>query len=533
MTVELRAICPECDSITQSGKQIPKYYVNVEKEVGFCFHCGFSGPVKEEELETLNVVDIKERLPFDPTSFNELPTALPPEAVGFLNKRFPGVSLDELTPYSLRYHPRYHALAIPTTNPETGELQGVKYRFISPVSDLRYISEEASQFGGYWLEGKQDKLLITEGELDAITAKLLGFEGTVLALQTNRMSQETAARIPKFKNVFFCLDNDKAGLEGRTQVTALLRGAEPSTIVLPGSVKDLNELLQEHGREESSHIIRKATRTDLERNTVSLSESVSELVEFLSDRRNTKGDSTGWGALDHAFGGGLRPAEMTVLNSFAKQGKTTFLNNLAHNLALVGKRVAIASFEMDPAKTLYPSLLSIAGQTNIRSITDRTGLQEAVELIESECSYLNNIITLRQFGYTPWEQIEEWAYLMRDQYQIEYLFLDHAGFLVEKMTDAEENQILSKNISKLCKSSGLHIPVVVQAPKTKDGLSIQTAYGGLAWAMHADNFLIIERDKQNEMALKVRLEAARYPGAVSGGDPVLLFYDRETGSLSE
>jgi len=511
------------------GRVDPKFYYNPEKGVGYCHHCGFKGKFNEELVDNLNVISIKERVPFDPTSFDRL-EPLSEEALRYLSKRFPGVNPNQLDAFRLRYSKSHHAIAIPSFHSDTGLLHGIKFRFIAPTNEQRYSAESNSEFGGYWIEGRNDKLLIVEGEFDAISAKLCGFEGTVLALQTNKLSQDSIDRVRQFKNVFLALDNDKAGTEGAQLISNILM-REAQRIQLPA--KDINELLQKEGLDESARLIREATRTEIEKATVRLSDSTREMLEFLSDQRNTRGDSTGYRSLDSLLGGGFRAAEMTVINAFAKTGKTSFVNNIVHNLACLGKHVAIASFEMDPARTLYPSLLSIAGQTNIRSIRDKETLSEVVSVIQSDCSYLNNIVTLKKFGTTPWAEVEEWAALMKERFAIDYLVLDHAGFMVEKMTDAEENQILAKSIKKLSLTLGVHILVVVQAPKTKDGLSIQTSYGGLAWGMNADNFIILERSKDDDTELRVKLEAARYPGANPSHTPALLYYDRDTCALIE
>jgi hypothetical protein len=530
MHVELRAICPRCESISLRGRVDPKFYVNAEKNVGYCHHCGFKGQMTEELIDNLNVVSLSERRAFDSKVWERDYGALSPTAYLYLEKRFPGVPQAELDAFQLRYSEAHHAIAIPTFNAQTATLQGIKLRYIAPLNDQRYGAEDSSQFGGFWLHGKKDKLLIVEGEFDAMTAKLAGFEGTVLALQTNKLSKESLQQTRSFKHAFYCLDNDAAGSVG---TLALLRQqTQGFDIPLPSGVKDLNELFQQKGRNETSRFLQSQTQTAIEKATTEFSTCIPEMLAFLSDTQNTRGTSTGYRSLDQLLGGGLRPAEVTVINAFAKTGKTSFLNNLAHNLALAGKKVALASFEMPPATTLYPSILSIASQTNIRQMS-KEQLGPSIHAIHEECSYIDNIITLKQFGYTPWSEIEEWAKAVQEKYKIEFLFLDHAGFMVEKMTDAEENQTLAKSISKLSKSTGLHIPIVVQAPKTKDGLSIQTAYGGLAWAMNADNFIILERSKENEEQLKVRLEASRYPGANPSHTPAILFYDRETCTLTE
>jgi hypothetical protein len=528
LSQELRAICPSCSSVTLKGRVDPKFYYNPDKEVGYCHHCGFKGRFNEEIVDNLNVVSITDRIPFDETVFDSL-EPLPPEALRYLSKRFPDIRQDQLDVFKLRYSKQHHAIAIPTLQNE--KVTGIKYRFIAPSGNDRYTSATASQFGGYWIGGRTDKLLIVEGEFDAMTAKLLGFEGSILALQTNKLSQESVNRVRQFRYVFLSLDDDKAGEEGAQTIRQILGFNQPVQVKLPG--KDLNEVIQKEGKDESYRLLKEATRTEIEKATVSLRDSISELVEFLSDTQNTRGTTTGYQSIDKLLGGGLRTAEMTVVNAFAKTGKTSFINNIVHNLACIGKKVAIASFEMDPARTLYPSLLSIAGQTNLRKLNDKDLLTESVNLIQRECEYLHNIITFRRFGYTPWNEVEEWATLMKERMNIEYLVLDHAGFMVEKMTDAEENQILAKNIKKLTNTLGVHILVVVQAPKTKDGLSIQTSYGGLGWGMNSDNFIILERTKENDAQLNVRLEASRYPGANPSYEPARLFYDRETCTLTD
>lgn len=528
VTTEVLIDCPSCDNTSLKGRYAPTCYLNPDKNVYYCHRCGAKGSFQESDLDNLNIIDIKEYQPFSKDAYDRL-DEVGEAAFNYLNKRFNIDSENKaqlVQDFGLKYHPDYHAIAIP--NIKDGEVIGIKYRFIAPLGDNRYIAEAGSEFGGYWLEGSADKLLVVEGEFDAMSAKLAGFEGTVLALQTNKLSQDSVNRVRGFKHVFLALDNDKGGIEGTATIKSLVQN--PMIIKMPEGVKDLNEAYQSG---QCSELLRVETQTDLERSTVTLSQSIGDMVTFLSDRRNTKGDSTGFNSLDHVLGGGLRSNEMTVVNAFAKTGKTSFINNIAHNLAVIGKKVAIASFEMDPARTLYPSLLSIAGQTNLRSLEDADMLRASIELIHSDCSYLNNIVTLRKFGVTPWSEVEEWAALMKKTHNIDYLVLDHAGFLVNKMTDAEENQILAKEIKKLTNTLGVHILVIVQAPKTKDGLSIQTSYGGLAWGMNADNFIILERSKEDETELRVKLEASRYPGARPSNTPALLYYDRETCTLSE
>lgn len=531
---ELRAKCPFCDSITQSGRQDYKFYINNETGLYTCFHCGIKGKdLPDSILGTLDVIDEIVKKPFDKSSIAKL-TANKEVITSFAKNR----SL-EAQVNSLFYSPEKQAIALITRNRD-GEAIGIKYRLLDPNAKPRYISETGSINEGSWFEGSDNtKLLIVEGELDALAGREAGFKGFILATQTNRLNESAIKHVKAFKHVFLIADNDLGGEALKNSIESLLGPNKAIIVELPKHVKDLNEFLIKNGKETVKSFVNEWLRSSLEKDTRVISSSIDEMIEFLSNTRNTKGDTTGYGSIDRLLGGGLRPNEMTVVNSFAKTGKTSFMNNIAHNLAKTEKKIALASFEMDPGRTLYPSLLSIASQTNIRALAgddeleSKMVLSESIKLILSDCSYLSNIVTLKRFGYTPWHEVEEWATMMKTQHNIEYLILDHAGFMVENMTDAEENQQLAKNIKKLTNTLQMHILVIVQAPKTKDGLSIQTSYGGMAWAQNADNFFILERSKENEMQLKVKLEASRYPGANAGSEPALLMYNREDCSLIE
>jgi 5S rRNA maturation endonuclease (ribonuclease M5) len=528
--VELRAVCPFCDSVTLSGRVDPKFYYNPTTGLYFCFHCQEKGKTLDNEfLEELDVIDEIHKSAFDRSALASL-TDDSRELREFIKERFGarGFQGDEIF-----YSPEKGAIALPTFS-YSGEVVGIKYRFLAAEAKPRYTSEPGSLNEGYWLRGEDDsKLLIVEGEIDALTAREAGFRGSILATQTNKIHENAVKLVKGFKNVFVLPDKDLGGEELKNSIQGSLGGFKAiSEVVLPDNIKDLNEMLQRRGYEECSQFVRMETRSSVERDTRSLVESLPELHSWLSDERNTKGDPTGWKCFDALIGGGLRAGEMSVINAFAKTGKSSFINSLIHNLAKNGKKIALASFEMDPARFIYPTLLSIAYNLNIRTLND-TERRELLSVIEPEMAYLNNIVTLRRFGYTPWQDVEEWAIYMKKTHKIDYLVLDHAGFMVEKMTDAEENQTLAKNIKRLTNELGIHILVVVQAPKTKDGLSIQTSYGGLAWGMNADNFIILERSKDNDNELRVKLEAARYPGANPSSTPVLLFYQRESCALTE
>jgi KaiC/GvpD/RAD55 family RecA-like ATPase len=511
----------------------------VDKAVYYCQRCKATGPLQEEQLENLNVIDIKEKLPFNPKVFQEL-EPLNEDCYRYLHTRLPGIESDRLDQFNLRYHSRYHAIAIPTYHPTLKTIQGIKYRLIAPLDPVtRFFAVNGSVFGGYWLHGSSPKLLIVEGELDAITAKVCGFQGSVLALQTNRLSEESVKKVRAFKNIFLALDNDEAGIQGAESIKAILGNYRvPVSIQMPSDTKDLNEMLQKDGRYVTENFIKEQTKTEVEKKTVTASSRQSNIVEFLKNKEAIKGKSTGWASLDRIFAGGLRPKEFTVLNGFFKRGKTTVLTNLTFNMALNGVRCAISSFEMDGDTQLFPNYLSLALGSDVTQLPIER-VDSTIKGLLQDLPELNNIAIFNNYGKTTRAEVEEWLrHIAKEGYEV--VVLDHSGFMLEEPGNANENEKLAEMLASLAKELNIHLICVVQSPKpSKDRtgsyvmeLSGLTAHGGTSWAKYCSNFLTLSVDFDSAVTKLALKEAGRNRWTIRD-EEVWLSYERETGRLVE
>lgn len=104
-----------------------------------------------------------------------------------------------------------------------------------------------------------------------------------------------------------------------------------------------------------------------EKNCGSLSsiELLEEALAHLANPEAVKGISTGWKEVDHLLGG-LRQAELGIIQAYPKSGKTVLLTNMMTNLTAQGHKVGFASLEMHPAKQVEPDLYSILLKKDIR-----------------------------------------------------------------------------------------------------------------------------------------------------------------------
>lgn len=531
---ELAVICPHCEGLTTSGRQKAACYVNLDKNVYHCHQCNRSGStdsiidyLDEAKLEPVNEVDFDEQLVLDKL------TAIPLKGLHWLSKRFPGFDPNEVVKrFDLRWNEDYDAIALLSKDLETGALVGVSYRFVDHPKQ-RYLSEPGSKSGSYSLKGaNNDKLLITEGQFDAMTAALLGFEGEIRALGSTNLNEANGEAIRRFKHVFIALDNDEAGREAETVVLERFSWKPVTKVAIPNEFKDLNEWLQAKGLEECQVKFIEATETLVERYSRGFSQLLNGSLEFLKNRKNLDGESTGYRLLDFRLGGGLRPGEFTVINAAAKIGKSTLITNITHNLLQAGHKCAIASFEMDSKKALIPSYLSLAYRQNVRQMEG----QELEALFKNPPVYFSNLYFFTQFGNTKFEMVRDWIHWAYKQ-GCRFVVLDHSGFMVSDMKDPSQNQQLAQSIMALVNELGIHVLCVVQAPKLdskyQPHLDLNTTYGGVAYAMNCSNFLTAERSKQQENQLEVRVIASRYPGSRASTEPVVLSYDPEIGSLIE
>ena len=87
--------------------------------------------------------------------------------------------------------------------------------------------------------------------------------------------------------------------------------------------------------------------------------SLSDVTCALRRLENEKDNvcSTGFRALDTALIGGLRNGRLYVIGAVSSLGKTTFIQNIADNIAGSGRDVLFYSLEMSKSEVIMKSLI--------------------------------------------------------------------------------------------------------------------------------------------------------------------------------
>lgn len=536
---EYRIICPHCNSLTSSGKQVPKCYVNEDKECYHCFHCGASGHISELENIDLDKAVVVEKKEFDSSVLETLPMRMPEKALQYLERRFPGLPAGKLINIGdVRWCEEKQAIALPTRNFD-GVAVGVKYRMLGD-SGIRWVSEPGSKAGSYVLEGNKDKLLVVEGQFDALTAKLCGFEGTVIALESTNLPAEVINKFKEYSSVFIMLDADGPGSEAQSKIAQdLSYMTNLSAVKMPAEVKDLNEALQSKGKESVTHFIQNKLKSSNEKLTIRLSERLDKIYSVLTNEDARSGKPTGWTGLDMILDGGLRESDYTIINSYMKSGKTTFVNNLAFNHICQGKKVALASFEMDPDSETFIGAINLAGNKDVLDIP-ASMVTDHVSRTLIDNKWLNNLIVYNKHGKTMWDEVRKWLDYVVGAYEIDLVILDHAGFMVKDMKDATQNINLHANAKQFAVETKVPTVMVTQTSKpAKDkfgnrvgDLDMYSSYGGTGAGIACNHYITLKIDEDAKNILKVKLAGSRNRRALIG-EQVLLEYDKLTGKLTE
>ena len=239
-------------------------------------------------------------------------------------------------------------------------------------------------------------LIITEGELDALSAIESGFplavsvpDGAPKEVQTDDIDPAADA---KFAYVWNCWESLKevrrivlatdADGPGEALALELLRrlGVDRCFFVTyPKGCRDLNEVLVGHGKDEVVRVITRAKPYPVA--------GLYRLSEFPAVP-NLKTYSTGWLSLDDHF----RPylGEFVVLTGIPSHGKSTWASALAINLANEhGWRICFASFEMAPVPFHRDGLRQYL-------IGKPVGKQTAAEVAEADAWLERNVVFIAQ-----------------------------------------------------------------------------------------------------------------------------------------
>lgn len=208
-------------------------------------------------------------------------------------------------------------------------------------------------------------VFIVEGELDALSIIEVGGEAVALGTTTKVKALVELLKAQKPAHpLIIALDNDTAGEKATQELIEGLKGLNiPYYRLNPaGEYKDANEALQKNREAlsiavaEAEHIQEEAEQAQREEYLKnSTANYLQNFIDGIADSVDTPYIPTGFKKLDSVLDGGLYEG-LYIVGAISSLGKTTFITQIADQIAQAGTDVLIFSLEMARTEIMAKSI---------------------------------------------------------------------------------------------------------------------------------------------------------------------------------
>lgn len=430
-------------------------------------------------------------------------------------------------------------------DPATGEVVAQKVRFAN--KDFKFLGDpkRAGLFNQHQCRDGGKRVIITEGEIDALTvAQVLGHKWPVVSVPNGAQGARKALAkqiewLNKFEQVVLCFDNDEPGRDAVADCATLFPPGKMFVTHLTG--KDANDMLQKG-------LVRELVQ--------SLWDSPSyrpDGIVKVSDLRERVLAAPTWG--DPWFietltnlTYGRRLGECVGLGAGTGIGKSDFLaEQIVYDLTELKLPVGVFLLEQQPDE----SVKRIAGKLMSKRFhlpADKAGWSQD-ELVSAldKLEELDNLFLYDHFGSADWDVIRERIRYLAHSEGVRHFYLDHLTALATGGDDAEERVLLERimaQVGGLVKELGIwicfvsHLTTPEGKPHEEGGrVMIRHFKGSRAIGFWSHEMYGLERDTQaDDEAVRAVTTFRVLKGRLSGDGTGATFgirYDRDTGRMSE
>ena len=389
-----------------------------------------------------------------------------------------------------------------------------------------------------WKGGR--RLVVTEGEIDALTVSQLGeCKWPTVSVPNGAQSAKNIFKkniewLEKFDQVVICFDQDDEGQKAAEDCAVLLSPGKVFVVSLP--LKDANAMLMEGRVDELTSALWEAQpwRPD---GIV----GVEEVWENYLRTEDEDSYTYPFQGLNEKFKG-IRKQEIVCITAGTGQGKSQVAKEVAFHLIQNGLRIGYVALEESNLKTLIGLLsLHLSTPYHLNKITseDKDKMEWAMGDLQ---------LSRKLYLYDHWGSLDEDNLMARLRFlakglDCDFIVLDHISIVVSGLDTNDERRTIDVLMTKLRSfvqetKVGLIIISHLKKPFGKgyeEGAqtSINSLRGSASIAQISDNVFGLERDQQGEDPdlVTVRILKNRLSGET--GIACYLRYNRDTGRLRE
>ena len=351
-------------------------------------------------------------------------------------------------------------------------------------------------FGWQAIDANARQVVITEGEIDALSMSCYGWDSLSVPFGGGKGAKQDWIEnefdnLARFDTIYLCMDNDQAGQEATEEIASRLGRHRCKVVELPH--KDINECLMEGvAIEEITRCVLEARSLDPSglRRVKEFEENVLEL--FFPKDGEEPGYLTPYASLGERLR--FRPSEVTVWSGASGSGKSQLLSDCTVDFVRQGSKVCMASLEMTPAMTLKRMVKQAGGTGN-----------PTEKLVGDVLTWLDEgLLIFDLVGKTSVDTLIEVFDYAAKKYGCDQFVIDSLMRLGLETDDYNEQEAVMYRIVDWAIDAGVHVHFVCHSRKTMDGGQPKTEdiKGAMEIGANAFNILTVWRNRRREEALE-------------------------------
>lgn len=420
-----------------------------------------------------------------------------------------------------------------------------------PDKRFKWLGEpsnpELQLFGQNRAQGKGKRIVITEGEIDAMSvAQAFGLKWPVVSVPNGATSavkyvSRHVEWLNNFEDVVLCFDGDEPGRKASEEVARLFSNGKVRIVEYPTGSKDANELLVAGKPDEITKLVydAKVWRPD----GIVSGQDMWETMEDFYNRDPMEGSySTPYPELNTKTYG-VRKGELVTYTAGSGIGKSTLVAEIGHELLVThGLKVGYVALEED---IRFSALRMMSIALNRRLHLDKEGVTKA----QYKKAYDTTVGTGRLYLYNHFGSLDSGNLLSRLNYlavacECDFIILDHVSIAVSGIEDGDERRIIDNLMTQL-RSLAERTEVgmlIVSHLRKKSGQGKSHEEGGIVSPSElrgsgsiyqlSDIVVALERnvlDDEDQHVAKIKVMKNRYSGDTGSGG--FIQYNVETGRL--
>ena len=401
-----------------------------------------------------------------------------------------------------------------------GKIVAQKFRYADKTFSWKGDAKRAVPFGlNKWRSGGK-RIVITEGELDALSiADALGGKYPVISINNGAQSakkdlKEHLEFINSYEEILLAFDNDEPGKRAIQECSTLFTPGKIRTIDL-GEYKDFNDVLQKLGKAgviKHYYEIKKYTPDGI------VNANDGGIASLLDDDNNDSVYTTKYTGLE------ISKRAITTIVSGSGMGKSTITKEIGHHLLTThGLTIGHVALEEsnNVSKRAYLGIEMDASITGKKNWNDFRGNKENIPKIEAAYEKIiepGKLYLYNHFGSLDSDNLLNKLRFLAVGAECDVIILDHISIVVSGLEDMGDNErrvidVLMTKLRSLVEETGVgmilvsHLKRLPGAKGHEDGekTSLSHLRGSGSIGQLSDKVIGLEGNQQDEENKNLRV----------------------------